>query len=181
MVLGTTLLFVAFAFFPTTGWQHWCTITQFLIHCNALTFFNTTARHPHRVFVQLIIPTPIWTFACAVIRLHPVLSDHFSTLFSSSWSQSILTACMQHLPCCWYLYIYAVHHTSHLWKYWKCQTSADPSTCFIYWNLSLIFRDEVEEFLSSIALMTVVISLKKCRKFSWGLEWVFRVQNILQL
>jgi len=51
---------------------------------NALTCFYKTASHPDLVFVQLIILIPVWTVACAVIRLHPVLSGHFSILFSSS-------------------------------------------------------------------------------------------------
>lgn len=132
-------------------------------------FFHKTTSHPHLIFVQLIILTLMWVFGCAVIRLHPVPSEHFSTFFSSCWWQSMLPACTQPLPCCWYPYIYAAPHASHLWKYWKCQTRADASICLTYRNLSWIFKEELEELLSSIALKNQHDLLKEMKKVSLGI------------
>lgn len=96
------LVFVFFFF--STAWQLWCTFTQPLIYCKILPFFNKISS-PHLVFVQLII---LQSGILHVLLF--VLSDHFSTLISSSWSKSI--------PC------------------WKCKTRADPSVGFICLHLN---------------------------------------------
>lgn len=46
----------------------------------------------------------------------------------------------------------------------QCQAKADPSVCFICRNLSLIFREEVEGLLNSIALNDHRDILKEMQK-----------------